>query len=102
MLHVIAIITTHPGKREEVLQLVRANLPAVRAEDGCIAYEPTVDAADIGSMQSELGPDTFVVVERWASTQALKAHAQAPHMADYAAKTRGMIASRVIHVLSAV
>ena len=30
---------------------------------------------------------------------ALKAHAAAPHMAAYAAKTKEHIASRVIHIL---
>ena len=44
--------------------------------------------------------DTFVVVEKWESLDALKAHAAAPHMAAYAAKVKDMIASRVIHVLS--
>ena len=44
--------------------------------------------------------DTFVVVEKWESTDALKAHSAAPHMAAYAAKTRENVASRVIHVLS--
>ena len=43
---------------------------------------------------------TFVVVEKWESTDALKAHAAAPHMAAYGAKTRDLIASRVIHILS--
>jgi quinol monooxygenase YgiN len=32
--------------------------------------------------------------------EALKAHAAAPHMAAYGAKTRDMIASRVIHILT--
>ena len=40
------------------------------------------------------------MVEKWASLEALKAHAAAPHMKAYAEKTRDMIASRVIHVLS--
>ena len=40
------------------------------------------------------------MVEQWASLAALKAHAAAPHMAAYAAKTKDLIASRVIHVLS--
>ena len=31
---------------------------------------------------------------------ALQAHAAAPHMAAYAAKTRDLLASRVIHVLA--
>jgi quinol monooxygenase YgiN len=41
-----------------------------------------------------------VVVEKWASLDALKAHVAAPHMAAYAAKTKDLIARRVIHVLS--
>ena len=47
-----------------------------------------------------MGPDTFVVIEKWASADALKAHAAAPHMAAYGARTRDMLASRLIHVLS--
>jgi len=34
------------------------------------------------------------------SLAALKAHAVAPHMAAYGAKTKDMITSRAIHVLS--
>ncbi len=41
-----------------------------------------------------------MVIEKWESPEALKAHAASPHMAAYAAKTRDRIASRVIHVLS--
>ena len=51
-------------------------------------------------IQTPFGPDTFVVIEKWESMDALKAHGAAPHMAAYAAKTKEMIASRVIHVLS--
>ncbi|MXP64049.1 antibiotic biosynthesis monooxygenase [Roseomonas sp. M0104] len=100
MIHVIAIITAKPGMREAVLKEFRANMPAVHAEEGCIEYGPAVDAEGIGAIQTACGADTFVVVEKWESPQALKAHGAAPHMAAYAAKTRDMIASRVIHVLS--
>ena len=102
MIHVIAIITAKPGQRENILQAARANIPAVLAEDGCIEYGPAVDAEGLGSFQTKFGPDTFVFIEKWRDTQALKAHAAAPHMAAYAAKTKEMIASRVIHVLSPV
>jgi quinol monooxygenase YgiN len=51
-------------------------------------------------MQTQFGPDTFVVIEKWESADALKAHAAAPHMAAYAAKTKDTIANRVIHVLT--
>jgi quinol monooxygenase YgiN len=100
MLHVIAIITAKPGQREKILEAFRANMPAVQAEDGCIEYGPTVDAEGLGGFQTKFGPDTFVVMEKWRDAQALKAHAAAPHMAEYAARVKDMIASRVIHVLS--
>jgi quinol monooxygenase YgiN len=100
MLHVLAIITAKPGKRDAILAAFRANMPAVHAEKGCIEYGPAIDAEGIGAIQAKLGPDSFVVVEKWESAEALKAHAAAPHMAAYAAKVKELIASRVIHVLS--
>jgi quinol monooxygenase YgiN len=100
MLHVLAFITAKPGLRDAVLAEFRANMPAVHAEEGCIEYVPVVDAPTFGPFQTELGPDTFVVVEKWASPNALNAHAAAPHMKAYAAKTKDMIASRIIHVLA--
>ena len=101
MIHVITVITAKPGMRDAVLSEFRANMPAVHAEQGCLEYGPAVDADGMGSFQAPFGPDTLVVIEKWESKEALKAHAAAPHMAAYAAKTRDMIASRVIHVLSA-
>ena len=100
MIHVIAIIAAKPGMRDAVLQEFRANMPAVHAEAGCIEYGPAVDAEGMGRIQTPFGEDTFVVIEKWDSKEALKAHAAAPHMAAYAARTKDMIASRVIHVLS--
>jgi len=99
MIHVIAVITARPGKREEILQHFRANVPAVRAEKGCIEYGPAVDADPAPSMQTKYGADTFVAVEKWDSMDALKAHAAAPHMAAYAARVKDLIAGRVIHIL---
>lgn len=98
--HVLAIITARAGMRDNILEAFRANVPAVRAEKGCIEYEATIDSDGVGSLQTRLGEDTFVVVEKWESLDALKAHAAAPHMAAYAAKTKDMIANRVVHVLS--
>ena len=101
MIHVFATITAHPGQREAVLALFNANRAAVLAEAGCISYEAVVDVPDFGGFQTPLGNDTFAVVERWESAEALKAHAAAPHMAEYAGKTRSLLASRVINVLHA-
>ncbi len=100
MIHVLAIVTAKPGMRDAILKEFRANMPAVRAEKGCIEYAPATDAEGMGAIQTRIGPDSFVVIEKWESADALKAHAAAPHMAAYAKKTKEMIASRVIHVLS--
>jgi quinol monooxygenase YgiN len=99
MIHVIAVITAKPGQRDNILAHFRANVPAVRAEQGCIEYGAAIDADPALSIQTKWGTDTFLVIEKWESMAALKAHAAAPHMAAYGAKTKEFIASRVIHIL---
>ena len=59
MIHVVAIITTKPGKRAEFLTAYRANIPAVRAEAGCIEYGPAID---VSFSPTPLGDDTFAVI----------------------------------------
>ncbi|MDQ6942913.1 MAG: antibiotic biosynthesis monooxygenase [Candidatus Eremiobacteraeota bacterium] len=100
MVHVLAMITAKPGQRDALLETFRANVPAVRAEEGCIEYGAAADVDVLGRFQAMLGADSFVVIEKWASADALKAHAAAPHMVAYAAKTKELIAVRAIHVLS--
>jgi quinol monooxygenase YgiN len=100
MIHVLAVITTKPGQRSQVLEAFNANVPAVRAEVGCIEYGAAIDSANPASFQTQYGPDAFVVIEKWASMDALKAHAAAPHMVAYGAKTKEFVANRAIHILS--
>ena len=100
MIHVLAIITAKPGLRPTILEAFHANIPAVHAEKGCIEYGPAIDAEGAGAIQTAYGPDTFVVIEKWATMDDLKAHGAAPHMAAYGAKVRDMIAARVIHILA--
>ncbi len=100
MIHVVAIITAKPGRRAEVLEHFRAIVPDVRAENGCLEYVPVVDAETTLAAQAPCGPDTFVVIEKWESLAALEAHGAAPHMVAYGKKTREMVASRAIYILS--
>jgi quinol monooxygenase YgiN len=101
MIRVVAVITAKPGRRDELLAAFRANVPNVHAEKGCIEYAGHIDASDVGPFQAKFGPDTFVVLESWESPEALSAHIAAPHMRAYGLKTKDLIASRAIHVLSA-
>jgi quinol monooxygenase YgiN len=97
MIHVLAIITAKPHQRDAVLDAFKANVPAVHAEAGCIEYSATID---VDGAEPAFGPDTFVVVEKWENLAALKAHAVAPHMVAYAAKTKDLVAKRAVHVLT--
>jgi quinol monooxygenase YgiN len=99
MIHVLAIITAKPGNRGRILDAFKANVAAVRAEAGCIAYEAVIDAKDASPGLAQFGADTFVVVEKWESMAALQAHAAAPHMKAYAGQVKELTANRAIHVL---
>jgi quinol monooxygenase YgiN len=97
VIHVVAIITAKPGQRAAVLANFAANRPNVLAEAGCIEYGAAVDIENMGT--AAYGPDSFVVIEKWESEEHLKAHAVAPHMKEYGAKNKDLVAGRVIHVL---
>jgi quinol monooxygenase YgiN len=96
VIHVIAIVAAKPGKRAELLDLVRANVPLVRAEAGCIEYMPLMD---MPQSQASFGDDTFLVVEKWRDEAALARHRTAAHMAAYAEKSRDLVEKRSIHVM---
>jgi quinol monooxygenase YgiN len=100
MIHVLAVITAKPGKRDSILEIFRVNIPNVLAERGCIEYGAAVDADNALPVQTKYGPDSFVVVEKWENMDALRAHLAAPHMVAYAATVKDMVASRTIHILS--
>jgi len=95
-----AVITAKPGKCEAILQRLRANVPAVQAEKGCLRVRRRRRRRERVAVPDPLGPGHLPRHREVDGMEALKAHAAAPHMAAYGAKTREMIASRVIHILS--
>ena len=66
--------TAKPGCREAfVRQIVTQGiLTAIRAEDGCLAYDYYFSAQD---------EDVVLLVERWESEEHLRVHMTQPHMA---------------------
>ena len=56
--------------RPEIKKMVDASMQ----ELGCIEYGCSVDATD---------PNLFRIVERWVDREALKAHFQTAHMAEW-------------------
>ena len=96
MIHVLAIITAHPGKRTALLEIFQAVVPTVREEQGCLEYGVAVD---VPGADPAFGPDTYVVVEKWESMETLKAHSVAPHMKAFGEAAKTLIAKRAVHVL---
>lgn len=85
MIHVLASLQIKDGKLDEFLEIFKANIPAVLAEDGCKEYVPTVDVPT-GLPVQELDGNIVTIVEKWDSVEALQAHLSAPHMLDYKEK----------------
>ena len=102
MIHVIAVITAKPGQRDSLLTHFLSNVPAVKAERGCIEYGAAVDVVSDLPIQTPYGPDTFLVIEKWENIAALRDHSAAAHMIAYGAKTKDLVQSRVIHLLNPV
>ncbi|MEH6527336.1 MAG: putative quinol monooxygenase [Sneathiella sp.] len=100
IVNVVAMIETKSDMRDEVLSMFKANVPAVLAEQGCIEYGAVVDAEGVGSFQAKIGENSFAVIEKWESMEALMAHAVSDHMKAYGAKTKDMLANRTIHILT--
>jgi quinol monooxygenase YgiN len=102
MIHVIATIELHEGKREAFLAEFRKLVPLVRTEEGCLEYGPTVDVASGMAIQGPLRANVVTVVEKWENVAALIKHSQAPHMAAYRPKVKDFVVSTKLQVLAPV
>lgn len=99
MIHVIATITTQPGKRDELIAAFQKLAPEVHAEEGCIEYGTAIDVSTPIAAQVDLREDVVTVVEKWESIQALEAHLAAPHMEAFRNSMGDVIAGIAIQVL---
>jgi quinol monooxygenase YgiN len=99
MIHVIATVELHEGKRAAFLEEFHRLVPLVHAEDGCLEYGPTVDVASGLGAQGPVRDDVVVIIEKWQSLDALRAHTAAPHMAEYRVRIKELVKSVKLQVL---
>ena len=78
---VVATITPKPEQVDAVREAILAAVPEVHAEPGCELY-----AVHEGNGQ-------FVMVERWESPEALKAHGSAEALTTLGSRLAGKLAS---------
>jgi len=69
--NLVVMIEVVPGKRDIQLAAYEKLKPLVLAEPGCLQYELFSDSAN---------ENKFVLIEKWASQNALDAHDQTEHM----------------------
>ncbi len=80
MIYVIATIDLKAGRKDAYLDILRRNIPNVRAEKGCLNYEATVDVDSGIPIQDELRENAVTIVEAWESLDDLHTHLKTPHM----------------------
>jgi quinol monooxygenase YgiN len=102
MIHVIATVELHEGKRDAFLAEFRKLVPLVHAEKGCLDYGPTVDVATGLSAQNAVRENVVTVVEKWENIETLKNHLQAPHMIAYRPKVQDLVKATKLVVLTPV
>ncbi len=69
-LTVTALIKSKPENVEELKHALEILVDGTRQEPGCISYD---------LHQSTTEPSTFVMLEEWKDSAALKAHQSMPH-----------------------
>ena len=102
MIHVIETVELHPGTRDRFLQEFHRIVPDVHAEEGCIEYGAAIDVPSGLPAQLPLRSDDVVIVEKWSSVDALRAHARAAHILAYREKTKPFVVRTTVQVLAPV
>lgn len=97
MIHVIAVIETAEGAREDYIREFHKVMPFVRAEEGCIEYGPFIDLET--GFAAPLRDNVVTIIEKWESLDALKAHFKTPHFLEYRKRVKDFVKNTTVHVL---
>jgi quinol monooxygenase YgiN len=88
---VVATITPLPDRKDDVRAALLTAVPQVHGEPGCELYA------------LHEGPDTFVMIERWQSAEALQVHGRGAALVELGAALDGALASPTdVRVLTAL
>lgn len=90
---VTARLTACPGQQGALREALRPLIAATRAEPGCLRYDLLVAGGD---------PCAFLLLEAWASAQALAEHQQSPHIAAFRALAGPLLAGSVVDTFADV
>jgi quinol monooxygenase YgiN len=102
MIHVIATIELKPNSREAYLSILQENVPNVKAEEGCLAYEPALDIDSGLPAQASVRENVVTLIEAWESLEHLVAHLETPHMLSYRDAVTDYVENVGVQVMSPV
>ena len=100
MICVVATLELAAGRRDDFIEVFRALVPKVLAEQGCLEYGPMVDVPTSLAAQGEVRQDVVTVVEKWESVEALEAHLIVTHMNEFRSKAKDMIRGMTLQILA--
>jgi quinol monooxygenase YgiN len=90
-LDVVATIRVQDGRADDVVAVIAEYVDAVRAEEGCLRY-------DLFRVRKD--PGALLMVERWASKEALRAHGTVDHFVAMSTRLAELLAAApVVQVL---
>ncbi len=102
MIQVIATIELRPDCLDKYLAVLHENVPRVKAEKGCLAYEPMVDVDSGLPVQGRVRQNTVTLVEAWVNLDALHDHLKTSHMATYREAAKDYVQDVRLQVLRPV
>lgn len=79
----VASFVAKPGSEQALRDALVAMIEPSLAEAGCLSYLPVIDAVD---------PARLLIIESWASPQALEFHFSTPHFKQVAAQLENLLA----------
>jgi len=98
MISVIATIKVKKDCRDSFVEVFKANVPNVLAEEGCVEYTPTIDF-ESGIEVQNLDDHVVTIIEKWETIEHLKAHLVAPHMLEFREKAKDFIDNVSLKIL---
>jgi quinol monooxygenase YgiN len=90
VIYVVAELALKPGMADKAVAEARKVVAGTVKEDGCIFYD---------MHRSIHNPDKLVVVERWASREALDRHMHTPHLQAWREAGKEFVTSRKVEII---
>ncbi|AVH56786.1 MULTISPECIES: putative quinol monooxygenase [Streptomyces] len=81
---VISTLRLREDRADEARKVIESLVARTHEDAGCLTFAAHEDAAD---------PLTMVLVERWASQQAVDEHSQAPYLAEAMGRVGELLAA---------